>query len=248
MAGVIQTSQSFANGDSVTSTKLNAIVTGSSFTSDAVTGTGLTVTGAGTLSLGTVASSNMGTNSVLAGSIADGVITNVKIGASAAIDLSKLATGALPTAITVASANIVDGTIATADIADANITAPKLSGAQTGSAPIYGARAWVRFNGNNNSSGTPDSSNTARQILASGNVTSVTKSSTGLYVIAFTTSLPSANYVAVGSRSYKTGDSSGVTIQASSPTSQTSSAFTFYTLDRTGGAANSDDVQVVIFG
>ena len=248
MAGVINTSQTFANGDSVTSTKLNSIATGSTFTSDAVTGTGLTVTGAGTLSLGTVSSSNMGTNSVLAGSIADGVITNVKIGASAAIDLSKLATGALPVSITVASANIVDGTIATADIADANITSAKLSGAQTGSAPIYGARAWVRFNGNNNSSGTPDASNTTRQILASGNVTSVTKSSTGLYVIAFTTSLPSANYVAVGSRSYKAGDSSGVTIQASSPTSQTSSAFTFYTLDRTGGAANSDDVQVVIFG
>jgi hypothetical protein len=104
--GVINTSQSFANGDSVTSTKLNNIAGGSTFDAGAVSGTGLVVTAGGLLSLGTVASSNMGNNSVLAGAIADGVITNAKISASAAIDLSKLATGALPTAITVDSANI----------------------------------------------------------------------------------------------------------------------------------------------
>jgi len=75
------------------------------------------------------------------------VITNAKINASAAIDLSKLATGALPAAITIASANIVDGTIATADIASAAITAPKLDGAQTGTAPVFGVRAWVNFDG-----------------------------------------------------------------------------------------------------
>jgi len=41
------------------------------------------------------------------------------VSASAAIALSKLATGALPTAITVASANLVDGTIVDADVAAA---------------------------------------------------------------------------------------------------------------------------------
>ena len=41
---------------------------------------------------------------------------NADISTTAAIALSKLATGALPTAITVASANIVDGTIVNADI------------------------------------------------------------------------------------------------------------------------------------
>jgi hypothetical protein len=43
-------------------------------------------------------------------------IVNADISASAAIALSKLATGALPTAITVDSANIVDGTIVNVDI------------------------------------------------------------------------------------------------------------------------------------
>ena len=56
-----------------------------------------------------------------------GTIVDADVSASAAIALSKLATGALPTAITVASANLVDGTIATADVADAAITPAKLS-------------------------------------------------------------------------------------------------------------------------
>ena len=55
-------------------------------------------------------------------------ITNANISNSAAIALSKLATGALPTAITVASANIVDGTIVNADVnASANIAGTKIS-------------------------------------------------------------------------------------------------------------------------
>jgi hypothetical protein len=56
-----------------------------------------------------------------------GTIVNANIDASAAIALSKLATGALPSGITVASANLTDLTIATADIADAAVTSPKLA-------------------------------------------------------------------------------------------------------------------------
>ena len=48
--------------------------------------------------------------------IASGVIVNADINASAAIDLSKLGSGALPTAITVASANIVNDSILNADV------------------------------------------------------------------------------------------------------------------------------------
>jgi hypothetical protein len=60
--------------------------------------------------------------------IGSGVIVNADINASAAIALSKLATGALPTAITVASANLVDGTIVNADInASAAIAGTKIA-------------------------------------------------------------------------------------------------------------------------
>lgn len=69
--------------------------------------------------------------------IADGQITNAKVSDSAAIALSKLATGALPTAITVASANIVDGTIVNADInASAAIAGSKLADTSVGPAKL----------------------------------------------------------------------------------------------------------------
>ena len=60
--------------------------------------------------------------------IDNGVINNAKIASNAAIDLTKLATGALPTAITVTSANISDLSIVNADInASAAIAGTKIS-------------------------------------------------------------------------------------------------------------------------
>lgn len=80
-----------------------------------------------------------------------------------------------------------DSSIVTADIVNAAITAAKLDGAQSGSAPIYAARAWVNFNG----TGTV-------AIRASGNVSSITDNGTGDYTVNFTTALEDANYAVVG--------------------------------------------------
>ena len=92
--------------------------------------------------------------------IADGAIVDADINASAAIALSKLATGALPTAITVASANIVDGTVVNADInASAAIvdtklatiaTAGKVSNSATTAASANTASAIVARDGSGN--------------------------------------------------------------------------------------------------
>lgn len=65
-----------------------------------------------------------------------GTIVNADISASAAIALSKLATGALPTSITVASANIVDGTIVEADIANSAVTTAKIADANVTTAKL----------------------------------------------------------------------------------------------------------------
>jgi hypothetical protein len=63
-------------------------------------------------------------------------IVNADISPTAAIALTKLATGALPTGITVASANIVDGTIVTADLADSAATAAKIADSAVTTAKI----------------------------------------------------------------------------------------------------------------
>jgi len=52
----------------------------------------------------------------------------------------------------------------------------------TGSAPVYACRAWVNFDGTNTT------------IRASGNVSSITDNSTGVYLVNFTTAMPDSNY------------------------------------------------------
>jgi hypothetical protein len=100
-----------------------------------------------------------------------------------------------PSDLTVSSAKIQTSAVTTAKIADANITAAKLDGAQSGSAPIYAARAWVNFNGTSTVA-----------IRASGNVSSITDNGTGDYTVNFTTSMPDANY-SVSNISMRNGSS-----------------------------------------
>ena len=96
--------------------------------------------------------------------------------------ITGISAGGLPDA-SVTADDLASNAVTTAKIADANITAAKLDGAQSGSAPIYGARAWVNFNG----TGTV-------AIRASGNVSSITDQGTGSYTINFTTAMPDVNY------------------------------------------------------
>lgn len=147
MAGVVETTHTFVNNEVITSTLMNNIIDQTLFTSDALANSTLSLT-AGKIKVATsgITSNEMATDAVTANAIASGVITNVKISATAAISLSKLASEALPAGITVATANLVDANVTTAKIADAAVTAPKLSGAQTGSAPVFGVRAWARLN------------------------------------------------------------------------------------------------------
>jgi hypothetical protein len=64
------------------------------------------------------------------------------------------------------------------------VRAEALNGGQSGTAPIYAARAWVNFDG----------TTTTPTIRASGNVSSVARNGTGDYTVNFTTAMPDANY------------------------------------------------------
>jgi len=109
--------------------------------------------------------------------IADANVTNAKI--ASGVDASKLTTGTLP------ADRIGSNAITTARINNASVTAEKLSGAQTGSQPIYGARAWALVN------------HGANTITASGNVSSLTDNGTGDVTLNFATAMASANYSVV---------------------------------------------------
>jgi hypothetical protein len=105
------------------------------------------------------------------GGLVDGSVTTAKLADNA-----------------VTTAKILDANVTTAKILDANVTPAKLNGAQSGSAPIFGVRAWVNFNG----TGTV-------VVLASGNVSSITDRGVGLYTVNFTNAMPDVNYFFSGS-------------------------------------------------
>ena len=146
--GAIDTSYTFTATDVITSTKMNNILDQSTITSTAIIGTTLAVTGAGKLfvSAGGITSNEIGANAVTTTAILDANVTPAKLSNSdfgaftVASGVATLDTGVVTTA------TILDANVTTAKILDANITAPKLNGAQTGTAPIYGARAWVKLN------------------------------------------------------------------------------------------------------
>lgn len=74
-------------------------------------------------------------------------------------------------------------------IKPASITPAMLNGAQSGSAPVFGARAWA------NADGTLSGTNAPR---AGGNVASVTFVATGMYDVLFVVQMPDVYYTVVG--------------------------------------------------
>lgn len=186
----------------------------------------LSAVGATEITDGSVGAAELATDAVTTIKIVDGNITTAKLQDAA-----------------VTTAKISDANVTTAKIADASITAAKLSGGQTGSAPIYGARAWVTFDG----------TVSPPTIAASGNVSSVVRNSTGDYTITFTTALPNANY-AVSASALGTG-TLGPLIIVDGNSAPTTSAVRIQVIDFgwpassvSAAAANSSRVSVVVFG
>jgi hypothetical protein len=67
---------------------------------------------------------------------------------------------------------------------------PDLSGSNTNLFPEYKCRAWVNFNGSLSSPITP---------RKNGNISSITKTSTGNYTITFLNNMPDSDYIVIGS-------------------------------------------------
>jgi len=216
---VVDTTITFQNNDQVTASKLNAIMDNSSFVSAAVVaGNGLEVVG-GQLKIGDgsngITTAKLADLSVTTAKIANSNVTTEKI-ADANVTPAKLSNSDFG-AFTVASgvATLAANSVATSKITDANVTAAKLDGAQTGTAPIYGVRAWVNFNGVGGA-----------VIREKGNVSSVTRNSPGLYTITFSTAMPDTNYSIVGwARDPGSSGGSACVVTAGSSATKTTTSF-----------------------
>jgi hypothetical protein len=134
----------------------------------------------------------------------------------------------------------ISGTAATATtVADAAITAAKLSGAQSGSAPVFGARAWVRFDG----TGTTGANQT---INAQGNVASVFKNATGDYTINFTTAIDDTNYCVVGT-GIGTSSQTEFIVTTAGTTAFNTTSVRIGTRGGSGGLGDVKNISVAIF-
>jgi hypothetical protein len=145
--------------------------------------------------------------------------------------ITGLSAGGLPD-LSITTADIADSAITTAKIANAAVVAADLNGAQSGSAPIFAARAWCRFNGTTTGTNAP---------LAGGNVSTVIRNSTGNYTINFTTPMEDANYCIQANATYTNVADAATYIS----TASTSSCIVLHA----EGAAFADTSQmhVVIF-
>ena len=79
MAGVVETTNTFATNNVITSTAMNNIIDQTLFTSDAIVSSNTTLAlVAGKLKVGTITSNEMGVDSVTTNAIADGAVTQAK--------------------------------------------------------------------------------------------------------------------------------------------------------------------------
>jgi hypothetical protein len=159
----------------------------SSFISDAIVpNQGLQITAGGQMQVpnggiktALLETSTTTSNGVTTAKIANGAVITEKISDSA-ITTIKLANSTSSTT-GVTTAKIADSNVTTAKLANASVVAEKLSGAQTGTAPVYGIRAYARVQGN----GTVDINKGFSSISRGGN---------GFYNLTLTTA-PSAGSV-----------------------------------------------------
>jgi hypothetical protein len=290
---VVDTTNSFVNNEQITSVKLNNIMDNSFFVSDAVVpGQGLQITAGGQMTTSNIPGANIASGTITGGTsgkIANDTITDLNINASAAIAGSKLA----------------DNSTSGAKITDASIPATKLNGAQAGTAPVFGVRAWVNFQGTAtaNISGTAvrlsgsttatititnhglltghrvyidfgatiaDSSYTITKvdnntftivtgastavtttatvvlvvIRAGGNVSCVSKPTTGVFLINFTAAMPNAFYAGVCS----TNNTSQPRFAALNRADSTNQYAKVETDDAQPSPSNFDENSVIIIG
>lgn len=113
----------------------------------------------------------------------------------------------------------------------------------SGSAPIYACRAWVNFDGVNNT------------IAGSGNVSSITDNGVGDYTINFTIAMQDANYAISGNATQNSGSlSSSANILSLKNTTngvlanKSTTSFTIVTVDNSSDAYfDSNNVSVAVF-
>lgn len=180
----------------------------------------------------TITNEMMTDNSISTAELSANAVTTDKIALSA-VGTFQLANGSVTTekiALNAVGTTLLSAqSVTTLTIANSAVTAEKMSGGQTGNAPVYGCRAWVTFDGTRNvtDSGSSTNGNDVK-IFAAGNVSRVNKIIPGQFIVVFNTAMPNTNFSLVG-----TSDGTTSLVQSSN------SLTPFTTLSARIGTTNS---------
>jgi hypothetical protein len=120
-------------------------------------------------------------------------------------------------------------------VSNSAITAAKLDGNQSGSAPIFGVRAWVNFNGTSGSTA----------IRQSGNVSTVTRNAVGRYTITFATAMQDTNYAIVAFARDANATDGNYFVSALSNSTKTTSSVQVE-VNSPGGSVDSPEVNIMV--
>lgn len=136
------TSTQLADNTIVTAKIENGAVSNAKLALDAVSGDKLQANAVGSdkLAAGSVTTSKIAAGAVSTAALVDGAVSATKLGTDA-VETVKIKDA------NVTTAKLADASVETAKVKDAAVTAPKLSGAQTGTAPVFGVRAWAQIDG-----------------------------------------------------------------------------------------------------
>ena len=128
--------------------------------------------------------------------------------------------------------NDADGTVAVIPTGTTNFGFDSGFGS---AAVAYGCRAWVNFNGTSTVA-----------IRASGNVSSITDSGTGQYIINFTNAMPDTNF-SHGGMSGASGASTTSLLQESNSIARTTSSISVQSLTVAGAFIDGGQVGISVF-
>lgn len=129
---------------------------------------------------------------------------------------------------------LANNSVTAGKILDGSVTAPKLNGGQTGSAPIFGVRAYGAFNGQASTPITP---------INAGNIASITRTSTGNYTIVMTIPMEDSNYCVVANEFHNINNTYATSC---STTVVSNSSFTFQTGSNQFGEFNPTRIDFVV--
>jgi hypothetical protein len=131
--------------------------------------------------------------------------------------------------------NVTGNASSASTVSNSAITAAKLDGNQSDSAPIFGVRAWVNFNGTSGSTA----------IRQSGNVSTVTRNAVGRYTITFATAMQDTNYAIVAFARDANATDGNYFVSALSNSTKTTSSVQVE-VNSPGGSVDSPEVNIMV--